>query len=86
MNNEQKLLSAYEDVVWMAIRYAYGRSTYSTGMVRQSIKKIQEIYPHWRPKKDHVICPRNPKNKDNYILDSYYLDDLFLNTKENSHE
>lgn len=72
MNNEQKLLSAYEDVVWMAIRYAYGRSTYSTGMVRQSIKKIQEIYPHWRPKKDHVICD--------------YLDDLFSNTKENSHE
>jgi len=48
-------------------------------MVRQSIKKIQEIYPHWRPKKDHVICPRNPKNKENSILDSDYLDDLFSN-------
>ena len=86
MNNEQKLLSAYEDVVWMAIRYAHGRSTYAPSMVRQSIEKIQEIYPHWRPKKDHVICPRNPKNKENSILDSDYLDDLFLNTKENSHE
>ena len=54
MNNEQKLLSAYEDVVWMAIRYAHGRSTYAPSMVRQSIKKIQEIYPHWKPKEKSV--------------------------------
>ena len=80
MNKEQKLLSAYEDVVWMAIRYAHGRSTYAPTMVRQSIKKIQEIYPHWKPKKDHVICPRDKNNKDGHVLDSDYLNDLFLDS------
>lgn len=78
MNKEQKLLSAYEDVVWMAIRYAHGRATYAPSMVRQSIKKIQEIYPDWKPQKDHVICPRDPKHNESYIFDSDYLDDLFV--------
>jgi len=80
MNKEQKLLSAYEDVVWMAIRYAHGRATYAPSMVRQSIKKIQEVYPHWKPEKDHVICPRDKNNKDSHILDSDYLNDLFLDS------
>ena len=78
MNKEQKLLSAYEDVVWMAIRYAHGRSTYAPSMVRESIKRIQEIYPHWQPKKDPAIRPRDPKHNESYIFDSDYLDDLFV--------
>ena len=78
MNKEQKLLSAYEDVVWMAIRYAHGRSTYAPSMVRESIKRIQEIYPDWKPQKDPAIRPRDPENKISYILDSDYLDDLFV--------
>lgn len=78
MNKEQKLLTAYEDVVWMAIRYAHGRSTFAPSMVRESIKSIQEIFPDWKPHKDPTICPRDPKNNESYILDSDYLDDLFV--------
>lgn len=46
------LKKAYEDVIWMAIRYANGRATYAPSMVRDSIKEFQKVFPDWKPRSD----------------------------------
>lgn len=49
------LKKAYEDVIWMAIRYANGRATYAPSMVRDSIKEFQKVFPGWKPRKDPTL-------------------------------
>ena len=49
------LKKAYEDVIWMAIRYANGRATYAPSMVRDSIKEFQRVFPDWKPRYDMTL-------------------------------
>ena len=49
------LKKAYEDVIWMAIRYANGRATYAPAMVRDSIKEFQKVFPDWKPRYDMTL-------------------------------
>lgn len=49
------LKKAYEDVIWMAIRYANGRATYAPSMVRDSIKEFQKVFPDWKPRHDPTL-------------------------------
>jgi hypothetical protein len=58
MTDKEKLdiiSNAFQDVVWMAIRYANGRLSYSPGMVRDAVKQYQRVYPDWKPKYDATI-------------------------------
>lgn len=36
----ETLKHCFEEVIWMAIRYAHGRHTYAPGMVRDAVKNI----------------------------------------------
>ena len=80
MNKDKKILKlkqAYEEIYWMAMRYANGRSTYAPTMVRDSIKMFQEVFPDWKPRNDPTLksdreCGFNGPAE----LDSDWLDDL----------
>jgi hypothetical protein len=49
------LTHCFDEVIWMAIRYADGRHTYAPGMVRAAIQQFQKVNPDWKPKADGVI-------------------------------
>lgn len=78
------LKKAYEDVIWMAIRYANGRSTYAPSMVRDSIKEFQRVFPDWKPRHDltlksdrRMVEDRESKYGSSRIgLKGDWLDDL----------
>ena len=80
MNKDKKILKlkqAYEEIYWMAMRYANGRSTYAPSMVRDSIKTFQEVFPDWKPRRDSTL--KNDREcgfKGPAELDSDWLDDL----------
>lgn len=71
------LKTCFEDTIWMAIRYAHGRHTYSPSMVRRAVEKYKKVYPDWKPKQDGVIQSPNDKNINGISFRSDYLDDLF---------
>lgn len=85
MNEIQKLKRAYEDVIWMAIRYANGRQTYAPYMVRDSIRAFQSVFPDWKPRHDRTIKEdkemllnwRKSNGPEALHLDGDWLDDLF---------
>ena len=37
------LSHCFDEVIWMAIRYADGRHTYAPSMVRDAIKQFQKV-------------------------------------------
>lgn len=43
---EKILKQCFDDVIWMAIRYADGRHTYAPSMVRNAVKNFQVIKPN----------------------------------------
>ena len=53
-HDTDQLLTAFDDVIWMAIRYANGRHTYTPNMVRNAIALVREIYPDWELRYDPV--------------------------------
>jgi hypothetical protein len=58
MSDKEKLdivSRAFEDTIWMAIRYANGRQTYAPQMVRDAVKAYQSVNPVWMPKFDQTI-------------------------------
>ena len=73
----QKLKHAFEETIWMAIRYADGRHTYAPSMVRDAVKEFQIVFPDWKPRPDGVIKP--PKEEDikglNFASDHFH--DIF---------
>lgn len=82
MTDKQKidiLKKSFDEVIWMAIRYADGRHTYAPDTVRQAIKQFQNVFPDWKPKQDIVI--EKPKESDlgGMAFKSDYLYDLFEN-------
>ena len=89
MTDKQKietLKKAFEDTVWMAIRYADGRRTYAPHMVRDAVNDFKKVFPEWNPKNDVTI--KKPERHDNDVafLESDYLYDLFINQKTNDNE
>lgn len=73
----EKLRQAFEDTVWMAIRYAHGRHTYAPSMVRNAIKDFQSVFPEWKPKQDNVIKPPDKEDLYGFVFESDYLYDVF---------
>jgi len=51
----EMLKKCFEDVVWMAVRYAHGRMTYATYMVRDAVKEFKKVFPDWEMKEDIII-------------------------------
>ena len=76
--NDAILLKAFDDVVWMAIRYASGRSSYAPSMVREAVANVQSVYPDWKPKPDKTIG----EGAESWGgLKSDWLNDLFKESK-----
>jgi len=74
---EQQLKKCFEDTIWMAIRYAHGRSTYAPGMVRDAVKLYQSIYPDFKLKQDITIKAPDKEDLNGMSFESDYLHDLF---------
>ncbi len=71
----EKLKYAFENTLWMAIRYAHGRHTYAPSDVRDAVGIFKEVFPDFKLKDDKVIA------EDTYCgigFKSDYLNDLFL--------
>jgi len=82
MTNEQKiekLKHAFEETIWMSIRYANGRSTYAPLTVRNAIKDFQMVFPDWKPKQDRTIEAPKKEDLGGMKFESDYLHDLFNN-------
>ena len=70
MNKELIIKKAFDDVVWMAIRYANGRHTYAPSMVREAVNAFKEVFPDWQLKADktiNLICLNNNYGMGNNI-------------------
>ena len=86
-SDADKLLRAFEDVVWMAIRYANGRHTFAPQMVRDAIASVQTVYPNWKLRHDHTIktdveLMKRFDDVPGLSISSDYLDDLFEDTDQ----
>lgn len=78
-----KILShCFDEVIWMAIRYADGRHTYAPGMVRDAIKKVQTVNPDWKPKVDVTIEKPTEDMIGGASFESDYLWDLVQSKSE----
>lgn len=75
-DNERKLIKAFEDVIWMAIRYAHGRHTFAPSIVREAVESVKSVDPSWVLWRDHTLKPVPEKRKSHH-LKSDYLNDLF---------
>jgi len=87
--DKEILKKAYEDIIWMAIRYAHGRQTYAPSMVRDSIKEFQQVFPDWRPRHDITLRSDRERMEEHYTkqgkdasqLKTDWLDDLVQDNK-----
>ena len=73
----EKLKYAFEETIWMAVRYADGRHTYASSTVRDAVKQFQMVFPYWKPKADGVIKPPNKEDLGGLNLESDHLHDIF---------
>lgn len=73
----QLLSNCFNEVIWMAIRYADGRHTYAPSMVRDAIRDYKKVFPDWKPKHDVTIEPPQEGEVGGLSLQSDYLYDLF---------
>ena len=73
----QLLSKAFEEVIWMAIRYADGRHTYAPSAVRDAVKMYQKVYPDWKPREDITITKPTEDEMWGMSMASDYLWDLF---------
>jgi hypothetical protein len=80
--DEKRLKAAIEDILWMAARYAHGRQTYASSIVRESVKTFLDIYPDFNIKQDCVIAPPREEDIQGLSFRSDYLDDIFNNQKQ----
>lgn len=71
------LKKCFEDVVWMAVRYADGRMTYAPHIVRDAVKQFKKVFPDWEIKEDTTIKP--PNGMMDIQVRTCFLDDLFVN-------
>lgn len=73
----ERLKSAFQETIWMAIRYADGRHTYAPSVVRYAIKQFQIVFPDWKPKPDITIEPPKKEYLGGMSFESDYLHDVF---------
>ena len=73
----EKLRNAFEETIWMAIRYADGRHTYAPSTVRGAVKDFKMVFPDWKPKTDGVIIPPNKEDLGGMNFESDHLHDIF---------
>ena len=71
------LQDAFQETIWMAIRYANGRHTYAPDMVRVAIKNYRLVFPDWSPQDDITIKPPTNQDLGGVRLESDYLHDIF---------
>lgn len=79
MTEREKILKGLINrILWMAIRYANGRSTYAPGIIRSVVKQLKELYPDFKLIKDITIKPPTKKElsggiafKDDYLYDLF---------------
>lgn len=71
------LKTAFEDTIWMSIRYANGSHTYSPSMVRDAIKKFKSVFPDWKPKHDITISQPKESDIGGMSFKEDFLYDLF---------
>ena len=76
------LSHCFDEVIWMAIRYADGRHTYAPSMVRDAIKQFQKVNPDWKPKVDGVIEKPTVDMIGGASFESDYLWDLVQSKSE----
>ena len=79
MTDKQKLqiiTNAFEDTIWMAIRYAHSRTTYAPSTVRHAVRQFQTVYPDWKPQPDSTLATF-VNDVDSLKIKSDYLTDLF---------
>jgi hypothetical protein len=72
----------FENVIWMAIRYADGRFTYAPSVVRDAVKAYKSVHPEWNPSPDITIKPPAEKDVSSLLIPGDYLYDL-VNPKNN---
>ena len=78
----QILSNCFNEVIWMAIRYADGRHTYAPSTVRDAIKDYQKVFPEWKPKFDHTVEKPTSDMISGTSFQSDYLYDLFIQQDE----
>ena len=81
LQSHEKLKKAFDDVIWMAARYAHGRSTYAPTTVRDAVALRREVDPDWRLRPDATI--KKLDRTESYQLESDDLSDIYtyLNDK-----
>ena len=77
-NREEILKKIIDDILWMAIRYSNGRSTYAPSMIRDAVKRLKILYPDFKLKYDPTIEPPSEEDlKSAVSLKGDWLYDLF---------
>jgi hypothetical protein len=73
------LTRAFNQTIWMAIRYAHGRSTYAPSIVRDAIRDFQKVHPDWELQQDVTIKPPSEEEtRSGFVrMKEDYLHDLF---------
>jgi hypothetical protein len=78
-----KILShCFDEVIWMAIRYADGRHTFAPSTVRDAIRDYQKVNPEWKLRHDRTIEKPSDDMIGGVSFESDYLWDLFHKANE----
>jgi hypothetical protein len=73
----EMLSNCFNEVIWMAIRYADGRHTFAPSTVRDVIRDFKKVHPEWKPKHDITIKKPTEDMIGGISFESDYLWDLF---------
>lgn len=86
---KENKIHAYENIInatlWMAIRYAHGRHTFSASTVREAVKLYQKLNKEFVLKPDVAIQPPSLEDYKGTSLMCFrddWLDDLFREANE----
>ena len=80
MTDIDELKRAFDDIVWMAVRYAHNRHTYAPGMVRDACK-VRDKFGDFSLKEDDTLSDPCTYGDQPYLKDDD-LRDLFIKYKE----
>jgi hypothetical protein len=77
MTDQEKLEKAFDDVIWMAARYAHGCYTYAPSMVRDAVALRREVDPEWVLAPDQQVKPLDMPSPGAYHLPSDDISDIY---------
>lgn len=78
----KEMCDAFDEILWMSIRYAHGRHTFASTIVRDACK-VRAKHGELTIRSDHTLEERpGPKDRWGVDLESDYLFDLFETYKE----